>query len=350
MFRKLDRYLARSFVEPFLVATAVIVGLYTVADAFSNLDDYLRASGRVIEALSRMAQIYLLRIPAFLAPILPFSMLVGAAYGISRLSGRNEISAMKASGLSFWHILGPVYAMAAAVALLGFANHELLVPKVEQMAAPNVQVWEGRGDRYERVVDYLEEEGTLYSLMYNVAKRHARSVSLFKRLPDGKTSHIIAGEAKPAPDGWILRQMRGQEGEYFWRTRLRSRDLEVRLLPPNARPLAVLRRLIRNAEREKNEGERRTYLFDYHGRLAYPFTGIVLVALGMPFVIGHEKLQRSRMLGIGVCVVICMVFYTVQFIVKDLGHTGHLPPAVAAWLPNIIFGGLALYLLETVHE
>ena len=346
MFRKLDRYLALNFVEPFLVATAVIVGLYTVADAFGNLDDYLRASGHVMEALSRMAQIHLLRIPTFLAPILPSSMLVGAAYGMSQLSGRNEITAMKASGLSFWHILGPVYAMAAVVALLGFASQELVVPKVEQMAAPNLQVWEGRGERSERVVDYLEEEGTLYSLMYNVAKRQARSVSLFKRLPDGKTIHIIAGEAEPVQGGWVLKRVRGQEGEYSWQTRLRPRDLEVRLLPPNARPLSVLRRLIRRAE---NEGERRSYLFDYYGRLAYPFTGIVLVALGMPFVIGHEKLQRSRMLGIGVCVVICMVFYTVQFIAKDLGQTGHLPPAVAAWLPNVIFGGLALYLLETVH-
>ncbi len=73
------------------------------------------------------------------------------------------------------------------------------------------------------------------------------------------------------------------------------------------------------------------------------------MALGVPFVIGHERVRRSKMLGIGVCIGICMVFYTVQFVANDLGLTGRLPPAVAAWLPHIIFAGLGLYLLESVH-
>jgi lipopolysaccharide export LptBFGC system permease protein LptF len=69
----------------------------------------------------------------------------------------------------------------------------------------------------------------------------------------------------------------------------------------------------------------------------------------VPFVIGHEKIQRSRMLGIGVCVVICIIFYTVQHISWDLGLHGRLPPEIAAWLPIILFAAVGLYLLEALH-
>ncbi len=125
MFGKLDRYLARSFIEPFLVAAMVITGLYIVADAFDHLHEYLRQASSIVEALSRIGQIYALRIPYFLAPVVPVATLIGAAFGLSQLTAQNEINAMRASGLSYWRILSPIYAMAALAALLAMGNREL---------------------------------------------------------------------------------------------------------------------------------------------------------------------------------------------------------------------------------
>jgi LPS export ABC transporter permease LptG len=350
IFGRLDRYLARSFVEPFLVATAVIVGLYIVGDAFGSLDEYLREADGFFVALGRMASIYALRTPSFLALVLPISMLVGSAYGISRLSARNEIMAMKASGLSFWRVLAPVYAMAVLIAGLAFANREMLVPRVERAAAPDMQSWKGKSDKYERIIGYLEEEHAQYTMLYNVVQRKGRKLLVVIEPPGGPVTHFLANDIVPAKGGWQLSGVTAGAGEApgdFWRTSLRRRDVETHLLPPESWPIKLLRRAIKNAEGER---ERRVYVMYYHLRLAYPFSGIVLVALGVPFVIGHERVQRSRMLGVGVCVGICMVFYTVQFVAKDLGLSGRLMPAVAAWLPNVIFAGLGLYLLETVHE
>lgn len=351
MFGKLDRYLARNFLEPFLVATAIIVGLYLVADAFSSIEKYLHQAGGIAEALSRMAQVYFLRTPGYLAPVMPIAMLVGAAYGVAQLSGRNEITAMKASGLSFWRILAPIYGMTAILSLVGFANRETVVPRVQQMTTAEEQVWIGKGDQYQKVFEYMEDEATYYCMSYNVAKRQARNVLINRDLAGGRTEHLFAPEAEPTPGGWTLK-LPGPDNTrvpYFWQTNLKPRDIEMRLLPPETRPIKVLRRLIRQAERDHNEIQRRTCRLYYHARMAYPFTGIVLVALGVPFVIGSERLQRSRALGIGICLLICMVFYSVQFIASDLGFTGDLPPPLAAWLPHIIFGGLGLYMLESVH-
>ena len=345
--RKLDRYIAQSFLEPFLTATAAIVGLYLVADAFSNLDEYLREAESLGVAITRMAQIYLLRIPTFLAPVLPISMLVGASYGIAQLSGHNELTAMKASGVSLWRILTPIYIVAVAAALLGLANRELLVPRIERHVSANLSKWTGEKDRYSRVTIYHQPEETLFTLTYDVVERRALSMSIIRK---NSGEQIRAREAVPIRRGWkLIDVQRGSDliPEFELKTSLRARDVELALLDERLCPITTLGELIRQ---EDDASTKRRYRLRYHERLAYPFTGIVLVGLGLPFVIAHERAQRSRLLGVGACVLICMFFYTIQFIANDLGQTGHLPPQLAAWLPTIIFGAFGLYMLENVHS
>lgn len=343
--RRLDRYIGRSVLEPLLLSTAVIVGLYMVAEAFSNLDDYLSAAGSLSEALLRMGRVYLLRIPTFVAPVLPVATLVGASYGIAQLSGNNELTAMRALGVSVWRILAPVYVVAAVVALLGFADRELLVPKVEAAAAPDIQIWRGKADEEKQVPIFQEEEDTWFIFRYNLAKRSIRSVLIVNH-KTGKT--IKAQSAEILPGGrWKLIEAEEDSHNYPERevkTALKHSDIELNLAELDVCSLKTLRRLI------EREPENAYYRVLYHGRLAYPFAGIVLAALGLPFVIGSEKIRRSRVLGIGICILICLIFFTIQFFAAKLGHEEQLPPAVAAWLPTIMFGSLGFYLLETVHS
>ena len=355
MFGKIDRYLARSFIEPFLVTLIVITGLYIVADAFDNLPKFLRQASGILEALSRIGQIYALRIPYFLAPVVPVATLIGAAFGVSQLTAQNEINAMRASGLSYWRILSPIYAMAALAALLALGNRELLVPRVEQMAAPEIQAWTGaekQSHEDELIVDEIEKEQTKFTLYYDSARRRVTKLWVLQTLPGGATVSFTAGRAAPTHDGWLLYDVKGEGPavrERLWRTSLKPRDLETALLPMDVRPLSVLLREIRHPGTADAQRMASLRLF-YAARLTYPFTGLVLIALGVPFVIGHEKIQRSRLLGVGICVVICIVFYTVQYISWDLGQHGRLPPEIAAWLPVVLFGAVGLYLLEAVHD
>ncbi len=357
---KLDRYIGRGFMAPFLLATMAIVGLYLVADAFSSLPEFLREAGSFTEAMGRIGKIYLLRIPTFLAPVLPIAMLVGASYGVSQLTGNNEITAMKASGLSFWRILTPIYALGVVIALLGLANREMLVPPVERIARPAMQEWTGHGEVYEQVVMLWESEDTLFSLRYNTTRHKARNVLIVKKLPDGSSERATAAEAEAAPGGWLLKKavLKGETSvpEMLWKSSMRPRDLETELLPADVRPIKVLRRMMATIQQdtESDSGDKASrlhpLLVEYYQRLAYPFSGIVLMALGIPFVVGHERIQRSRMLGTGVCVIIAMVFYAVQFFCAKLGQMSMLPPSVAAFLPLIIFGGIGLYMLDAIHS
>jgi len=190
-------------------------------------------------------------------------------------------------------------------------------------------------------------ENVYVAMKYNVGLRRARFMSV--TLP-ATTEQITAREAAPVRGGWKMfnATVKGEElDEHFWQSTLRRRDVEMELLDPQVCRLKMLRRKIQD---EEPGPQLQKYVLYYHERLAYPFTGIALVMLGMPFVIGNRRIQRSRMLGVGVCVVICMIFYAVQFVTSDLGSNGQLPPALAAWLPGLVFGAFGLYLIETIHS
>lgn len=341
--RILDRYIVRSFLEPMIVATAIIVGLYMVGDAFGKLDNFLQEAGSLRDALFRMAGLYFVRIPVFVAPMLPIGMLIGAAYGVSQLSSHNELSAMHACGVSLWRIVAPVYVVAAAVAFLGLANYEYLIPRVEAATARDLSRWTG-SDEFKKVVIQPKEK-LLVTMNYNVARDEARNLSIL----DEATGLVIRAERGEYRGGyWELRSVQRGEREFLekfkWETDLTPRDVRLRLIEPAMAPLRVLREAI---SRDPGNNE---YLLAYHLRLAYPFTGLVLMGLALPFVIGHERIRRHRALGIGLCLIVCGVFYTVQYIANDLGRTGNLWPAAAAWLPIVIFGSLGLYLLDALHR
>ncbi len=341
--RKFDQYVARSFLGPFFLSLAFIVGLYIVGDAFSNLEEYKEAANGFWPALARMGRMYSLRVPTFIAPVLPICMLLGAAYGVAQLSKRNELVAMQSCGVSLWRVLAPVYALTVVVSLLGLANREYVVPRVEHGVADTLATWTDPESKPEPVTLFLEREQTLFNMSYSPTLRRATGFSMTRKTGE----FIIAPEAEPVPGGWLLHDADvGKETvpEYLLETSLTPREVEMAQLDPSTCDLKTLRRLIRG------KPDNLTFRIFYHSRLAYPFVGIVLVGLGLPFVIRNEAIQHSRMLGVGLCLVICMVFYTVQFVADDLGRSGYLLPALAAWLPTVTFGALGFYLLETLHN
>ncbi|MHA1570673.1 MAG: LptF/LptG family permease [Alphaproteobacteria bacterium] len=344
--KRLDRYIVRGFLTPFILAAVVMVGLYVVVDALNNLVDFMNEAESVTQALGRMARVYLLKTPSFFTPIVPMAMLVGAAFGVTQLARNNELTAIKACGISMHRVMAPMLAAACVAALLSFANHELVVPRVEQRGLLHDRIWRGMGERAEKTVGYIREENTDYSLKYNPASRAIQDVWLTLGNEDGR--QILALKGGYADGGWHLelRDSGEDNASYFWRTRLTPADLDLRVLEAQARPLGVLRELI------ARDPDNPAYRFLYHRRLSYPLSGIILICLGVPFLLRQENVQRSRLFGAGVCVLVCMVFYAAQFVTRSVGMNGSLAPFMAAcvaWLPSVLFGALAIYALDTVR-
>jgi len=84
-----------------------------------------------------------------------------------------------------------------------------------------------------------------------------------------------------------------------------------------------------------------------HRKPAFPLVGIVMTLIGIPFafVVG----RRGALYGIGISIVIAMVYWACLAIFENLGNNALLPPLLAAWAPNLLFGGAGLYLMLTLE-
>jgi lipopolysaccharide export LptBFGC system permease protein LptF len=94
---------------------------------------------------------------------------------------------------------------------------------------------------------------------------------------------------------------------------------------------------LRTGMRELEKGSRshNIYLMEYHKKIAIPFTCVLFVFLGTPFAITRGRSGRG--LGLGIGVLIIFFYYIFLLSLERVGKYGTLNPALAIWLPNILF-------------
>jgi len=88
---------------------------------------------------------------------------------------------------------------------------------------------------------------------------------------------------------------------------------------------------------------------DMHARISYPFAGVVMVLFGIPFSLRTERSGKLA-LGVGVSIFVGFVFWILFSLGVALGHGGKLPPAVSAWVVNLLAGAVGLYLVLSVRQ
>ena len=82
-------------------------------------------------------------------------------------------------------------------------------------------------------------------------------------------------------------------------------------------------------------------------KIAFPLVTLVMTLLAVPFAVATGR--RGAMYGIGAAIVIALVYRTAESVLAAFGAGGLLPPTLAAWAPNLLFGAVAAYLRLTVR-
>ena len=373
--RRLDGYLIRMFLAPFGVATFALIGLLLIADVLSNVNQFIQNSTGFWDTSRLIAAIYTLKVPSFLTTIAPMTMLVGAAFGMSQLSKNNELTAMKACGVSLLRAMAPVFAAAAVLSVLAGLVREYVVPPAEQLAIPLFYTAKGDEDRFADVLGVVPEQNSVltevpassggqgvwrleadepaFHARYSFIQRRMRNLTIVFSPADGRIIRVEAAEAvyvpprEDLPGMWRLDKVRVDQGEEMdhavWLTRLLPRDLAMHRLPLQVQPIHVVMRFVQSHPALPQ------YRVMLYSRLTYPLTGVILLMLGLPLVLGNERLLNSRLLGMGAAVLICLGYFGVQFLSYHLGDNDQLPPAVAVLAPVVCGIGAGGYLLDTIR-
>jgi lipopolysaccharide export system permease protein len=351
--RTLDRYVLRQWSMVFLVVMFGFPLLVIVIDLTDKLDRYL-ARGLT---KAHVALAYLYGMPDTMFLVLPAAVLFATVFTVGTMGRHSELTAAKASGISFHRLVRPLFLAAVVACVAGVGLGELVpvgaAKKSELLGEKAIRT----GSRTNFV--YRADGGWVYAIRnLQIATRDMNDLIL-ERVGTGPEYPTIVVTARRArygrESGWTLQDGRvryllgpGVERSFEFRT-LRARILretpENLLAEPKAPEEMRYAELGRYIDALARSGsDTRKLAVDRALKLAIPFTCIIIALFGAPLAITNPRSGAAW--GVAVSLATTFLFLLLMQLSRAVGGGGLLPPTLAAWLPNILAAGGAAWLLK----
>jgi lipopolysaccharide export system permease protein len=369
MFTLLDRSLVRSYVKSYVICFVSLIGLYVVIDLFTHIDDFMQKQTDFWEVTLNILQFYGYRIIQIFDRLCEMIVLLAAMFTIAWVQRNNELLPLLSAGVSTRRVLRPVLFTAAGFLTLSVLNQELVIPRIATALLRTHDDPEGEKDQGVRGAF---DTNKVY-LSGQTASRRGFLVRHFHciipaELGPGTLVYIDAKEANyipPDPDhpetsgGWLLHEATIKPFDaavqtdvltvlnsdtYFLRTT--EVDFDVVTRDNKWFYLASTLRLFQ--ELNKPEAQKLgSIAVVFHTRLTRPLLGLILLFLGLSVILRDQN--RNVFISAGLCILMCAAFYAVGIACRELGDKDFLAPALAAWLPVLLFGPLAFVLFDAIH-
>ncbi|MDR5695537.1 MAG: LptF/LptG family permease [Armatimonadota bacterium] len=355
--RLLDRYLLKELGGALLFAAGIFTSLLLANHLFQLARLIFQQGAQASVAI----QLVLYRLPLLLTYSLPMSVLLATLLAFGRLSDRNEIAALRTSGISLYRLAVPVLAIGAFMSLSTFLITEGVVPGAEdRYRLIFFRELLKQEPRPQENVLFREEIDGIESMVF--ARRFHPETEMMEgvvvtQFREGRVFRVIeAAKAIYRKGQWefergilYLLNASGTVRSQFARLRVNlPRSPEEVAIPakdPSEMSVRELRLAIDVLRRSGQEFTR--YLVEMHTKMATPVSAIVFAILAVP--LGLRPHRSGPSIGLGLSIVVILLYYLLLSLSLSLGHGGRLPPFVAAWLPNMVMaliGGWLLYRME----
>ncbi|MGO9576848.1 MAG: LptF/LptG family permease, partial [Terriglobales bacterium] len=349
----------RGFVLYLAMIVGAFVTLLLVFTVFELLGDILRN-----QVSPLVVGQYLLNVtPYFLYyPIAPLSMLIAVLVTFGLLQRTNEITAIKATGISVYRIVVPVLISSMLVAGVLFLSDQFYLPYTnKRQDALRNQIKGKPAQTYlrpDRKWIFGQHSDIYYYQFFDPDRDVFGGVSVFQFDPHSFqiTHRIDADRAHwSAPMGrWVYEQ--GWERSLNGSAHVSDRKFDVATYPELSEAPAYFKKEIKQSS-EMNYDELRRYIHDLEEsgfdvvrlrvqlqkKIAYPLITLVMAVLAIPFALSAGK--RSAVAGLATAIGIGVVYWTISGLFEAMGNLSQLPPAVAAWSPDLVFGFIGGYLI-----
>jgi lipopolysaccharide export system permease protein len=356
MVRALDRYVFVEFWKIFVTTALGFPILLIIIDLTDNLDKYL---GQRL-SVGRIALSYLYWIPDSMFMVLPAAVLFATVFAIGGLTRHSEITAAKASGISFYRFIAPIFAGAVIATIMGLVLGELAPftnkKRLEILETNRANIG---NDRYNFA--YAADGGRVYKIGALHLVEPSLEGLVIERKGNGPEypSYVLTASAgRYNGSRWML--VRG--ALHIIPDSLHNMTITFDSLvdrhfiePPKQLTLAQkaptdmgfreLGRFITSMERsgaEVNELRVERML-----KIAIPVTCIVILLFGAPLATSTQR--GGAAYGIGLSLATTVIFLMLIQLTKGIGGKGIIPADLAAWLPSIIFGIVGVILFARVR-
>lgn len=368
---RLDKYVGDSYVRVLVFALLSAYLVYGLVETKGLTDGLLRTG----ESVGLMLRYYPYFVPGVLYIVLPIACLVGAIVTFTLLARSGELTAIKASGISMRRTTVSVLVLTAVASVGLFLVQDRIAPGANQKAQEIKDRILGRAPRTHGMPAMgrwgFGPGGRLYHYrLFDRDRAEFQGLSVFTldREAPRILDHRFAERARWRGGQWELERgwyrtfpadgsIAGVTLERFERTTEIALDSpdefvskEHRLRAPAgdlSEQMSSRELRVQIAELEESGYDATQLRVALHGKLAQSFTPLVMVLLGLPF--AFKVGRRGSLYGVGVALLLVLVYWAVLAIFNALGLETLLEPWIAAWAPNVFFTLLGAYLMLYVR-
>ena len=357
----LDDYVLRDFSMYLVMIFASFLVLFLVFTLFELLGDILRNQISTLVVAE-----YLLNVsPYFLYAIAPLATLFAVVITLGLMQRANEITAIKATGMSVYRIVIPILAAACIVACGLFAFDQLYFPHTNKRQDALRNQIKGKPAQTflnpDRKWIFGQHSTIYYYQLFDSDRDQFGSLSAFQFDPKtfALTERIYASRANwdenlhrwVCTQGWS-RSLQGSAIESY-------STFDVATFNAISEPPSYFKKEVKQSS-EMNYAELNRYIHDLqqsgfdvvrlrvqlYKKFAFPVVVLVMAVLAVPFSISAGR--RGAIAGVAIAAGIAVVYLTVSGLFEAMGNVSQLPPILAAWSPDLIFGLIGGYLILKV--
>ena len=351
--KKLDWYIIRRFLTTFFAAILFIIVIVIIFDLSEKIDDFVQ---REAPLRAIIFDYYLNFIPYFMNMYSPLFVFITVIFFTSRLTANSEVIAILSCGISYHRMMVPYLISAVFIALLSLCLSLFVIPhaNVERIAFEQKYVRHyGKPESSGRDVHYKLNDSTfVYVESFSSWNNTAYNFTLEEMGGERLLSKLSAESAQwdSTSGSWKLKNWFIRDYGDGLKDNIRSGrqldttiSLRVEDFYRNKRTVERLdrRELNELIKVQKGRGDKMVMYseMEKHTRLALPFSAIILTIMGVSLSTKKRRGGTGWNIAIGLALGFSYVLFlkfSQMFVTTDM-----LSPAVALWLPNIIYTGIA---------
>ncbi|MEE8359730.1 MAG: LptF/LptG family permease [Candidatus Omnitrophota bacterium] len=358
----IDRYILKEYTMSLIYCIAAFILLYVIIDLFNYIDEMMRNQITLQTALVYYGTFA----PTIFVQVAPMAALLATMYTLSNLKRFNELTAMRASGVSLWNVLTPLIVMTALLSITVLIVNDRVVPELMPISTEirdekikNIE--EKQRIIIENIAVFGSDNRIIYAREFNRKTKVLKDIIIHKNDKDQNlVMKISAARGFWKNGNWVFENgtmYRLDKAGYIIGipTSFRRRVMDIREKPsyfaqkgrlPEFMTYKQLKDYI-NKFAIKNSTTTRKLLVDLYYKTALPFVSIAVLLVAAPF--GFMMQRGGLLVGLGISIMVGVAFFGIQGVCIAMGKAGVLPPFFSAWIANLLFVGAGFYFMNRCH-
>ena len=338
----IDKYLIWSFFKRILSVLFVFIVIFLIVDLIEDVDRMLDYN----LTFYQFSFIYFYSIPHYMNIAFPMAILIATVMTFTLMQKNNEITALKASGVSIYRLTFPFFIIGILLTIAMFYFENIVVTKSNTLKSDLEKKYYNKNQKKninKNIILQIDKNKTIIIDKFNFRNKTANNVSIQEFEDNLLKSRIDTENLVWSNDNWvaknaIYRSFNNISSYSFLSDTIlylgiKPMDLIESSVKPEEMDYWALKAFI---DRLKSNGrEHRKWLVDLYFKVAFPFSNIIMILFGV--VLSIRKPRSNFLIGIGLSIFVIFIYYIMIKAGQSAGYSGALSPVLSVWIANILF-------------